>query len=72
MMCKRGIAAGASCDPAAIAAEDKGCRTATVEKEDGLMMFLKSLAERFFQRPAENRPIARFKLLAHVDYTNRR
>jgi hypothetical protein len=71
MMCERGVAAGALRDPAAIATEYVGCGTAAVEKEDSLMSRLKSLVERFLQRSAEDRAIARFQLLAHVDHMNR-
>ena len=71
MVCERCVAAGALCNPAAIATENIGCRTAAVEKEDSLMARLNSLVERFLQRPAEDRAIASFQLLTHVDHTNR-
>ncbi len=64
---QRRIAAWTSGNPATITAEDVRSGTAAVEEQDGLLALFQGLDKCLLQGTAENRAVACFELLAHVD-----
>ncbi len=65
------IAARAAHGVTAVPAEDVSSRAAPVQEQDRLLLALEHLTQRLLQRLAENRAVASFQLLAHIDHADR-